>query len=42
MLARKDRMQVPDLYHLDLARQWAIRLYQTRGKPNKAAEWAKK
>jgi len=42
MLARKDRMEVPDRYHLELARQWIVQLYQAWGKPDKAAEWAKK
>jgi serine/threonine protein kinase/tetratricopeptide (TPR) repeat protein len=42
MLARKDRIAVPDQYHLDLARQWLIQLYRAWGKPGKAAEWSKK
>jgi eukaryotic-like serine/threonine-protein kinase len=42
MLARKDRMEVPDRYHLELARQWLVQLYQAWGKPDKAAEWKKK
>jgi eukaryotic-like serine/threonine-protein kinase len=39
MLARKDRMEVPDQYHLELAREWLVQLYQAWGKPEKAAEW---
>jgi eukaryotic-like serine/threonine-protein kinase len=42
MLARKDRIAVPDQYHLDLAREWLIQLYRAWGKPEKAAEWRKK
>ena len=37
MLARKERMAVPDWYHLDRAREWVVRLYQVWGKPAKAA-----
>lgn len=42
MLAQKDRIDVPDWYHLDLAREWLIELYRDWGKPEKAAEWRKK
>lgn len=42
MLARKDRIDVPDWYHLDLAREWIVQLYQSWGKPKEAAEWKKK
>ncbi len=42
MLARKDRITVPDRYHLDLAHRWLIQLYQAWGKPGKAAEWTNK
>jgi hypothetical protein len=42
MLARKDRMGVPDRYHLDRAGEWLIQLYQAWGKPDKAAEWRKR
>jgi tetratricopeptide (TPR) repeat protein len=42
MLARKERIRVPDRYHLDLARRWIVQLYQAWGKPGKAAEWTKK
>ena len=41
MLARKDRIAVPDQYHLKLAHQWLDQLYQAWGKPDKAAEWRK-
>ena len=41
-LARKDRMTAPDQYHLKLAHQWLIRLYQAWGKPDKAVEWKNK
>jgi eukaryotic-like serine/threonine-protein kinase len=42
MLARKDRIAVPDRYHLDLAHRWVAQLYQAWGRPVKAAEWKKK
>jgi len=42
MLARKDRIDVPSRYQLDLAHQWLIQLYQAWGKPDKAAEWKNK
>jgi len=42
MLARKDRIDVPDRYHLELARKWIVQLYQAWGKPEKAAEWKNK
>jgi eukaryotic-like serine/threonine-protein kinase len=42
MLARKDLIDVPDRYHLDRARGWVVQLYQSWGKPAKAAEWRKK
>jgi serine/threonine protein kinase len=41
MLARKDRIAVPDRYNLDRAREWLIQLYSSWGKPAKAAEWRK-
>jgi tetratricopeptide (TPR) repeat protein len=41
MLARKDRTAVPDQYHLKLAQQWLLQLYQAWGKPVQAAEWQK-
>jgi len=39
MLARKDRMEVPNRYHLERARVWIVQLYQAWGKPEKTAEW---
>ncbi len=42
MLARKDRINIPDLYHLRLAKQWLVQLYSDWNKPDKAAEWKKK
>jgi eukaryotic-like serine/threonine-protein kinase len=41
MLARKDSIDVPDRYHLDLAHRWVVQLYQAWDKPVKAAEWKK-
>jgi len=42
MLARKDRIGIPERYHLDRAHDWVIRLYQAWGKPQKAAAWRAK
>jgi len=42
MAARKDRMGVPDWYHLYRARDWLVQLYQAWVKPGKAAEWKNK
>jgi eukaryotic-like serine/threonine-protein kinase len=42
MLARQDRMATSDRYHLDLARQWLVQLYQAWGRPDMAAQWIKK
>ena len=42
MLERKDRIAVPDRYHLDRAHQWLVQLYRVWRKPEKAAEWRKK
>ena len=39
---RKDRIDVQDWYHVDLARERIVQLYQAWGKPAKAAEWRKK
>jgi serine/threonine protein kinase/Tfp pilus assembly protein PilF len=39
MLARKNRIGVPEWYHLDRADGWLVELYQAWGKPAKAAEW---
>jgi tetratricopeptide (TPR) repeat protein len=41
MLARKDRIGVPDRYHLELVHHWLIQLYNDWKKPQKAAEMAK-
>jgi tetratricopeptide (TPR) repeat protein len=42
MVARKDKIEVANWYHLDRAREWIVQLYQAWGKPGKAAEWKKK
>jgi hypothetical protein len=42
MLARKKRIGVPNLYHLERAREWIVQLYQAWGKQNQAAEWRKR
>jgi non-specific serine/threonine protein kinase/serine/threonine-protein kinase len=42
MVARKDRMAVPDRYHMERAREWIVRIYQAWDKPEKAAEWKSK
>jgi eukaryotic-like serine/threonine-protein kinase len=41
MAARKERIGVPDWYHLDRARDEIVQLYVDWGKPEKAAEWRK-
>jgi eukaryotic-like serine/threonine-protein kinase len=41
MLGRKERIGVPDRYHLQLAHYWLVQLYKIWGKPQKAAEMAK-
>jgi eukaryotic-like serine/threonine-protein kinase len=42
MLTRKNRISVPDQYHLDRAHEWLIQLYVDWGKPDKASAWRKK
>ncbi len=42
MLARKNRTDVPEWYHLDRAHDWVVQLYQAWGKQSQATEWAKK
>jgi eukaryotic-like serine/threonine-protein kinase len=42
MLERKNRIEVPNWYHLDRAREWLVQFYLAWGKPEKAAEWKKK
>lgn len=39
MVERKNKMAVPDWYHLDRARGWIVELYRALGKPGKAAKW---
>jgi tetratricopeptide (TPR) repeat protein len=41
MLARKDRIGIPDRNELDQARERLVRLYHAWGKPERAAEWQK-
>jgi tetratricopeptide (TPR) repeat protein len=42
MLARKNRIDVPEYYYLDLVHKWLVDLYEAWGKPEKAAEWREK
>src|SRR6516162_4875524 len=42
MVARKNRIAVPDWYHLEWARKWIVELYEAQGKPEKAAKWQQK
>ena len=42
MLGRKDRIDVPDWYHIQRAREWIIQLYRDWDKPQKAADWREK
>jgi len=39
MLARKDRIAVPNRRHLSSANEWILQLYAAWGKPEKAAQW---
>ncbi len=39
MVDRKDRMGVANMYHLDRAYDWILEMYQSWGKPERAAEW---
>jgi tetratricopeptide (TPR) repeat protein len=39
MVARKDKIAVSDWYHVELAHDWLVELYEAWGKPEKAAEW---
>ncbi len=39
---QKDRIDAPERYNVDNAREWLVQLYQSWGKPAKAAEWKKK
>jgi eukaryotic-like serine/threonine-protein kinase len=41
MLSQKEKMAVPNWYHLDRAREWIVELYQAWGKPQQAANWKK-
>jgi len=42
MLSRKAQLDPWDSYHLNLAHQWIVQLYQAWGPPAKAAEWRRK
>ena len=39
MVERKDRMPIPKLRDVDLARAWIVQMYVAWGKPKKANEW---
>jgi hypothetical protein len=39
MLARKDRIEVPDRSHLDSVHEWIVEMYEAWGKPGKANDW---
>jgi serine/threonine protein kinase len=41
MAERQDRIDAPDWYHVNRAREWLVHMYQEWGKPEKAAEWRK-
>jgi len=38
IIARKDRMAIPDQFYLDRAREWTVQLRHRLGKPNEGAE----
>jgi tetratricopeptide (TPR) repeat protein len=39
MLARKDRIPVPNWHYLDSINAWIVQLYEAWGRPEKAATW---
>jgi eukaryotic-like serine/threonine-protein kinase len=39
MLARKERIAVPDWCNLDSAHEWIVQMYEAWDKPDKAARW---
>jgi tetratricopeptide (TPR) repeat protein len=39
LVKRKNKMAVPDQYHLDRAHDWIVELHKAWGKPGKAAKW---
>jgi eukaryotic-like serine/threonine-protein kinase len=41
MLARKDRIDVPEWYYLDRAHEWLVQMYLAWGKPDQASYWRK-
>jgi len=41
MASRKERIGVPDRYHMDQAREWIGQLYRAWGRPANASEWEK-
>jgi eukaryotic-like serine/threonine-protein kinase len=42
MDTRKDRIAVPDRYHLEQSREWIAELYRAWGRPEKADVWMRK
>ncbi len=42
MLARRDHIAAPDRYRVERAHQWLVKLYNDWGRPDKAADVAKK
>ncbi|HEV3275511.1 MAG TPA: serine/threonine-protein kinase [Terriglobia bacterium] len=42
MLSRKERIAMPDRYHLERAHEWVVQLHRAWKKPQKAEEWPKK
>lgn len=39
LVKRKNKMAIPDQYHLDRAHDWIVELHKASGKPGKAAKW---
>jgi hypothetical protein len=39
MVARKNKIDVPDLYYLDRAHESVVEFYRAWGKADKEAEW---
>jgi tetratricopeptide (TPR) repeat protein/tRNA A-37 threonylcarbamoyl transferase component Bud32 len=39
LVDRRDRIEVPARFYLDIAHEWVVQFYEAWGKPDKAAEW---
>jgi eukaryotic-like serine/threonine-protein kinase len=39
LVDRKDRIEAPARFYVDIAHEWVVTLYEAWGRPDKAAEW---